>query len=160
MPAQITSGSVIAFLIRVAILVLLTAASLRKYTNEQIFRNAGGFIIGGGAASLALAVYDLIRAVIGAAGVMDFFADKFSLHLKLLLAAAQLVVGIIIYKSGCRSGCHVPLLISVVICVIGLISVIDCFADPSFLSYFNFVFLFLPIMAMLRQFRDARRRSE
>lgn len=62
MPAQITSGSVIAFLIRAAILVLLTVASLRKYTNEQIFRNAGGFIIGGGAASLALAVYDLIRA--------------------------------------------------------------------------------------------------
>ena len=156
MPAQITSGSVIAFLIRAAILVLLTAASLRKFTNDQIFRNAGGFIIGGGAASLALAVYDLIRAVIGASGVMDFFADPFSLHLKLLLAAAQIAVGIIIYKSGCR----VPLLISVVICVIGLISAIDCFADPSFLSYFNFVFLFLPIMAMLRQFRDARRRSE
>ena len=156
MPAQITSGSVIAFLIRAAILVLLTAASLKKFTNEQIFRNAGGFIIGGGAASLALAVYDLIRAVIGAAGVMDFFVDPFSLHLKLLLAAAQIAVGIIIYKSGCR----VPVLISVVICVIGLISAIDCFADPSFLSYFNFVFLFLPIMAMLRQFRDARRRSE
>lgn len=156
MPAQITSGSVIAFLIRAAILVLLTAASLRKFTNEQIFRNAGGFIIGGGAVSLALAVYDLIRAVIGAAGVMDFFADKFSLHLKLLLAAAQIAVGIIIYKSGCR----VPVLISVVICLIGLISAVDCFADPSFLSYFNFVFLFLPIMAMLRQFRDARRRSE
>lgn len=156
MPAQITSGSVIAFLIRAAILVLLVVASLRKYTNEQIFRNAGGFIIGGGAASLALAVYDLIRAVIGAAGVMDFFADLFSLHLKLLLAAAQIAVGIIIYKSGCR----VPVLISVVICVIGLISAVDCFADPSFLSYFNFVFLFLPIMAMLRQFRDARRRSE
>lgn len=156
MPAQITSGSVIAFLIRAAILVLLTAASLRKFTNDQIFRNAGGFIIGGGAASLALAVYDLIRAVTGAAGVMDFFADKFSLHLKLLLAAAQIAVGIIIYKSGCR----VPVLISVVICLIGLISAIDCFADPSFLSYFNFVFLFLPIMAMLRQFRDARRRSE
>ena len=156
MPAQITSGSVIAFLIRAAILVLLTAASLKKFTNDQIFRNAGGFIIGGGAASLALAVYDLIRAVIGAAGVMDFFADPFSLHLKLLLAAAQIAVGIIIYKSGCR----VPLLISVVICVIGLISAIDCFADPSFLSYFNFVFLFLPIMAMLRQVRDARRRSE
>lgn len=82
MPAQITSGSVIAFLIRAAILVLLTAASLKKFTNDQIFRNAGGFIIGGGAASLALAVYDLIRAVIGAAGVMDFFADPFSLHLK------------------------------------------------------------------------------
>ena len=145
MPAQITSGSVIAFLIRAAILVLLTAASLKKFTNEQIFRKAGGFIIGGGAASLALAVYDLIRAVIGAAGVMDFFADPFSLHLKLLLAAAQIAVGIIIYKSGCR----VPLLISVVICVIGLISAVDCFAD-----------LFLPIMAMLRQFRDARRRSE
>ena len=156
MPAQITSGSVIAFLIRAAILVLLTAASLKKYTNEQIFRNAGGFIIGGGAASLALAVYDLIRAVIGAAGVRDCFADPFSLHLKLLLAAAQIAVGIIIYKSGCR----VPVLISVVICVIGLISAIDCFADPSFLSYFNFVFLFLPIIAMLRQFRDARRRSE
>lgn len=156
MPAQITSGSVIAFLIRAAILVLLTAASLRKFTNEQIFRKAGGFIIGGGAASLVLAVCDLIRAVIGAAGVMDFFADPFSLHLKLLLAAAQIAVGIIIYKSGCR----VPLLISVVICVIGLISAIDCFADPSFLSYFNFVFLFLPVMAMLRQFRDARRRSE
>ena len=156
MPAQITSGSVIAFLIRAAILVLLTAASLRKFTNDQIFRNAGGFIIGGGAASLALAVCDLIRAVIGAAGVMDFFADPFSLHLKLLLAAAQIAVGIIIYKSGCR----VPVLISVVICVIGLISAIDCFADPSFLSYFNFVFLFLPIMATLRQFRDARRRSE
>ena len=156
MPAQITSGSVIAFLIRVAILVLLTAASLRKFTNDQIFRKAGGFIIGGGAVSLALAVYDLIRAVIGAAGVMDFFADLFSLHLKLLLAAAQIAVGIIIYKSGCR----VPVLISVVICLIGLISAIDCFADPSFLSYFNFVFLFLPIMAMLRQFRDARRRSE
>lgn len=156
MPAQITSGSVIAFLIRAAILVLLTAASLRKFTNDQIFRNAGGFIIGGGAASLVLAVCDLIRAVIGAAGVMDFFADPFSLHLKLLLAAAQIAVGIIIYKSGCR----VPVLISVVICVIGLISAIDCFADPSFLSYFNFVFLFLPIMAMLRQFRDARRRSE
>ena len=156
MPTQITSGSVIAFLIRAAILVLLTAASLRKFTNDQIFRNAGGFIIGGGAASLALAVYDLIRAVIGAAGVMDFFADPFSLHLKLLLAAAQIAVGIIIYKSGCC----VPVLISVVICVIGLISAIDCFADPSFLSYFNFVFLFLPIMAMLRQFRDARRRSE
>lgn len=156
MPAQITSGSVIAFLIRAAILVLLTAASLKKFTNEQIFRNAGGFIIGGGAASLALAVCDLIRAVIGAAGVMDFFADPFSLHLKLLLAAAQIAVGIIIYKSGCR----VPVLISVVICVIGLISAIDCFADPSFLSYFNFVFLFLPIMAMLRQFRDRRRQSE
>lgn len=156
MPAQITSGSVIAFLIRAAILVLLTAASLKKFTNDQIFRKAGGFIIGGGAASLVLAVCDLIRAVIGAAGVMDFFADPFSLHLKLLLAAAQIAVGIIIYKSGCR----VPLLISVVICVIGLISAIDCFADPSFLSYFNFVFLFLPIMAMLRQFRDARRRSE
>ena len=156
MPAQITSGSVIEFLIRAAILVLLTAASLRKFTNDQIFRNAGGFIIGGGAASLALAVYDLIRAVIGAAGVMDFFADPFSLHLKLLLAAAQLAVGIIIYKSGC----HVPVLISVVICLIGLISAVDCFADPSFLSYFNFVFLFSPIMAMLRQFRDARRRSE
>lgn len=157
MPAQITSGSVIAFLIRVAILVLLTAASLRKYTNEQIFQERpGGFIIGGGAASLALAVYDLIRAVIGAAGVMDFFADPSSLHLKLLLAAAQIAVGIIIYKSGCR----VPVLISVVICLIGLISAVDCFADPSFLSYFNFVFLFLPIMAMLRQFRDARRRSE
>lgn len=156
MPAQITSGSVIAFLIRAAILVLLTAASLKKFTNEQIFRKAGGFIIGGGAASLALAVCDLIRAVIGAAGVMDFFADPFSLHLKLLLAAAQIAVGIIIYKSGCR----VPALISVVICVMGLISAIDCFADPSFLSYFNFVFLFLPIMAMLRQFRDARRRSE
>ena len=156
MPAQITSGSVIAFLIRAAILILLTAASLRKFTNDQIFRNAGGFIIGGGAASLALAVYDLIRAVTGAAGVMDFFADPFSLHLRLLLAAAQIAVGIIIYKSGCR----VPVLISVVICVIGLISAVDCFADPSFLSYFNFVFLFLPIMAMLRQFRDARRRSE
>ena len=156
MPAQITSGSAIAFLIRAAILVLLTAASLRKFTNDQIFRNAGGFIIGGGAVSLALAVYDLIRAVIGAAGVMDFFADPFSLHLKLLLAAAQIAVGIIIYKSGCR----VPVLISVVICLIGLISAVDCFADPSFLSYFNFVFLFLPIMAMLRQFRDARRRSE
>lgn len=156
MPAQITSGSVIAFLIRAAILVLLTAASLRKFTNDQIFRNAGGFIIGGGAASLVLAVCDLIRAVIGAAGVMDFFADSFSLHLKLLLAAAQIAVGIIIYKSGCR----VPVLISVVICLIGLISAVDCFADPSFLSYFNFVFLFLPIMAMLRQFRDARRRSE
>lgn len=156
MPAQITSGSVIAFLIRAAILVLLTAASLRKFTNDQIFRNAGGFIIGGGAASLALAVYDLIKAVIGAAGVMDFFSDPFSLHLKLLLAAAQIAVGIIIYKSGCR----VPVLISVVICLIGLISAVDCFADPSFLSYFNFVFLFLPIMAMLRQFRDARRRSE
>ena len=156
MPAHITSGSVIAFLIRAAILVLLTAASLKKFTNEQIFRKAGGFIIGGGAVSLALAVYDLIRAVIGAAGVMDFFDDPFSLHLKLLLAAAQIAVGIIIYKSGCR----VPVLISVVICVIGLISAIDCFADPSFLSYFNFVFLFLPIMAMLRQFRDARRRSE
>lgn len=38
MPAQITSGSVIAFLIRAAILVLLTAASLKKFTNEQIFR--------------------------------------------------------------------------------------------------------------------------
>lgn len=87
---------------------------------------------------------------------MDFFADPFSLHLKLLLAAAQIAVGIIIYKSGCR----VPVLISVVICLIGLISAVDCFADPSFLSYFNFVFLFLPIMAMLRQFRDARRRSE
>ena len=156
MPAQITSGSVIAFLIRAAILVLLTAASLKKFTNDQIFRKAGGFIIGGGAASLALAVYDLIRAVTGAAGVMDFFADSFSLHLKLLFAAAQIAVGIIIYKSGCR----VPVLISVVICVIGLISAVDCFADPSFLSYFNFVFLFLPIMAMLRQFRDARRRSE
>lgn len=156
MPAQITSGSVIAFLIRAAILVLLTAASLKKFTNDQIFRNAGGFIIGGGAASLVLAVCDLIRAVIGAAGVMDFFADPFSLHLKLLLAAAQIAVGIIIYKSGCR----VPVLISVVICLIGLISAVDCFADPSFLSYFNFVFLFLPIMAMLRQFRDRRRRSE
>ena len=156
MPTQITSGSVIAFLIRAAILVLLTAASLKKFTNDQIFRNAGGFIIGGGAASLALAVYDLIRAVIGAAGVMDFFADPFSLHLKLLLAAAQIAVGIIIYKSGC----YVPVLISVVICLIGLISAVDCFADPSFLSYFNFVFLFLPIMAMLRRFRDARRRSE
>ena len=156
MPAQITSGSVIAFLIRAAILVLLTAASLKKFTNEQIFRKAGGFIIGGGAASLVLAVCDLIRAVIGAADVMDFFADPFSLHLKLLLAAAQIAVGIIIYKSGCR----VPVLISVVICLIGLISAVDCFADPSFLSYFNFVFLFLPIMAMLRQFRDARRRSE
>ena len=156
MTAQITSGSVIAFLIRAAILVLLTAASLKKFTNDQIFRNAGGFIIGGGAASLVLAVCDLIRAVIGAAGVMDFFADPFSLHLKLLLAAAQIAVGIIIYKSGCR----VPVLISVVICLIGLISAVDCFADPSFLSYFNFVFLFLPIMAMLRQFRDARRRSE
>ena len=156
MPAQITSGSVIAFLIRAAILVLLTAASLKKFTNDQIFRNAGGFIIGGGAASLALAVCDLIRAVIGAAGVMDFFADPFSMHLKLLLAAAQIAVGIIIYKSGCR----VPVLISVVICLIGLISAVDCFAAPSFLSYFNFVFLFLPIMAMLRQFRDARRRSE
>ena len=156
MPAQITSGSAIAFLIRAAILVLLTAASLKKFTNDQIFRNAGGFIIGGGAASLALAVCDLIRAVIGAAGVMDFFADPFSLHLKLLFAAAQIAVGIIIYKSGCR----VPVLISVVICLIGLISAVDCFADPSFLSYFNFVFLFLPIMAMLRQFRDARRRSE
>ena len=156
MPAQITSGSAIAFLIRAAILVLLTAASLKKFTNDQIFRNAGGFIIGGGAASLVLAVCDLIRAVIGAAGVMDFFADPFSLHLKLLLAAAQIAVGIIIYKSGCR----VPVLISVVICLIGLISAVDCFADPSFLSYFNFVFLFSPIMAMLRQFRDARRRSE
>ena len=156
MPAQITSGSVIAFLIRAAILVLLTAASLRKFTNDQIFRNAGGFIIGGGAASLALAVYDLIKAVIGAAGVMDFFADPFSLHLKLLLAAAHIAVGIIIYKSGCR----VPVLISVVICLIGLISAVDCFADPSFLSYFNFVFLFFPIMAMLRHFRDARSRSE
>ena len=79
MPASISVGLVIAFLIRVIILVLLTAASLKKFTNDQIFRKAGGFIIGGGAASLALAVYDLIRAMIGAAGVMDFFADPFSL---------------------------------------------------------------------------------
>ncbi len=153
---SISAGSVIAFLLRVIILVLLTAASLRKYTNEQIFRNAGGFIIGGGAVSLALAVYDLIRAAVGAAGVTDFFADPFTLHLKLLLAAAQLVVGIIIFRSGCR----VPLLISVVICVMGLISAVDCFADPSFLSYFNFVFMFLPVMALLRQFRDRRKQSD
>ena len=156
MPTTISADSIIAILIRVIILVLLVVASLRKYTNDQIFRNAGGFIIGGGAASLALAVYDLIRAVTGAAGVMDFFADPFSLHLKLLFAAAQIAVGIIIYKSGCR----VPVLISVVICLIGLISAVDCFADPSFLSYFNFVFLFLPIMAMLRQLRDRCRQSE
>lgn len=156
MPASISAGLVIAFLIRVIIMVLLVSASLRKYTNEQIFRNAGGFIIGGGAVSLALAVYDLIRAAVGAADIMDFFADPFSLHLKLLLAAAQIVVGIIIYRSGCR----VPALISVVICVMGLISAVDCFADPSFLSYFNFVFMFLPVMALLRQFRDRRKQSD
>ena len=92
MPGTISAGLVIAFLTRAIILVLLVAASLRKYTNDQIFRNAGGFIIAGGAASLTLAVYDLIRAVTGAAGVMDFFADPFSLHLKLLLAAAQIAV--------------------------------------------------------------------
>ena len=102
----------------------------------------------------------LVRAAVGAAGVMDFFADPFSLHLKLLLAAAQLFVGIIIYRSGCSSGCRVPLLISVVTCVMGLISAVDCFADPSFLSYFNFVFMFLPVMAMLRQFRDRRKQSD
>lgn len=156
MPGTISAGLVFAFLIRVIILVLLTAASLRKFTGDQIFRNAGGFIIGGGAVSVVLAVYDLIRAAVGAAGVMDFFADPFSLHLKLLLSVAQLVVGIIIFRSGCR----VPALIYVVICVMGLASAIDCFADPSFLSYFNFVFMFLPVMATIRQFRDKRRQSE
>ena len=52
MPTTISADSIIAILIRVIMLVLLTVALLRKYTNEQIFRNAGGFIIGGGARCL------------------------------------------------------------------------------------------------------------
>ena len=156
MPTTISISSVIAILIRVLILILLVIFSLKKYTNEQIFRSAGGFIIGGSAMSLLLAVFELIRSAIGAAGVTELFAATTAVQIKLLLSVTQLAVGIIICKSGSR----IPAPISAVLCVMGILSAIDCFTDPSFLSYFTFVFMFLPIMALLRQLRDRRRRPE
>mgnify|MGYP000969586258 CR=1 FL=1 len=143
-------------LLSIIILAFLVVASLKKFTNEQIFKRAGAFCIGGSSVSLLLAIYNLIKSAIDAPGVKEFFAATTSLQINLLFSIVKLATGISIYKSG-RS---VSVLSSIVVCFVGLLSAIDCIVNPSFVSNFTFMFMFLPIMAMLRQFRDKRRRSK
>ena len=153
---SISVASLITGLIDVIILIILAVFTLNKYTDEYILKYAGVYYIIVSAVSLLLIVTDLIALSTDVAFIKKTVLAEVALPIRLLFNTAELAIGIIIYKSRHS----VSVLLFIAACFAGLLSAINLIARTSLASKISFTFMLLAIMAMLRQFRDMRRRAK
>lgn len=152
MPIAALSPSII----RVIFLIVLVVIVVNKFTDKQLLERAGAFYIAGNSTSLLLILISLAASAIGMPFDIENNTALTSLPIRLIFSAAGLAIGIIIYKSS-RG---VSVLSLILACIAAIISAINWILYPSFISELPLAFSLYATVAIIRQFRDKRSRSD
>ena len=143
-------------IISIIILIPFVIASLYKFTDKQLLERAGGLCIAVSATSLLVIVISLIIPAIEPPFNNEDDTQLSSLLLRLIFYAVGIGVGIIIYRS--RNG--VSVLSSIITIAAAAFSIVHFFIDSSLFSNLVALSLVCAAVAIIRQFRDKRNRSD
>lgn len=142
--------------VSILIIVPIIVAILYKYTDTQLLERAGGLCIGIGSTSLLSVVINLIASWIGLPFGNNADTTLYSVVLRIIFSAVGIGVGIIIYRS--RNG--VSVLSSIITIAAAAFSIVYFFIDSSLVSNLVALSLVCAAVAIIRQFRDKRNRSD
>ena len=143
-------------IIRVISLIVLVIIVVNKFTDKQLLERAGGLCIAVSATSLLVIVISLIIPAIEPPFNNEDGTQLSSLLLRLIFYAVGIGVGIIIYRS--RNG--VSVLSSIITIAAAAFSIVYFFIDSSLVSNLVALSLVCAAVAIIRQFRDKRSRSD
>ena len=143
-------------IIRVISLIVLVVIVVNKFTDKQLLERAGAFYIAGNSTSLLLIIISLVMAAMGIPFGIETINAATSLPMRLIFSIAGLAIGIVIFKSR-----NVVSLLSLILAFIAVISsAVNWILYPSFISELPLAFSLYATVAIIRQFRDKRSRSD